>query len=333
MSSDPIEIKRAIARAELQKNLTSAQTVIDKMMAQLQREGVAPAAIQECLSSCGAELEHDVRRMEKDLQPDSGTSQDKAIKVTHPLQEILLMNEIKAEPLFYRRIKADNGRRYDEYSVLRETATGDRLETTVWFDITESYDKFVKLTKRTAQTKQEAMGSAVCFSCGSVKPLDEMHRCKGCKMARYCNRQCQRRHWKGEHKTICKGVQAEQAKLEARIAHMEIQEAQRAQIFQADRKKRAKELKKHSDGTDCQEAIEKSLDKEAAMLAQWSKEQLPPIIGPMPSTPALVTSPVVVDGPMTVKFESTIQIPVPTHIAQHIKPGDIITATPTRREE
>jgi hypothetical protein len=198
-----IEVKRAIARAELQHNLTSAQGVYAKMMEQLRREGVAPKAIMQRLAECGAELEHDIHRMDCKLEPDSGTTQEKAIPVRHPLQELLLLNEIKAEPLYYKRLKADNGRHYDEYSVLRETAEGTQKETVVWFDITACYDKFVNLTKRTAQTKDEALASGVCFACDTVKEHNAFWVCRGCGMARYCNKKCQKRHWKEGHKEFC----------------------------------------------------------------------------------------------------------------------------------
>lgn len=216
----PSEIKQAIARAELQKGLVTAQATIDKMMAQLKREGVAPKTIQECLSVCGTQLEHDVRRLDKQLTPDSGTTQAKAIQVTHPLQEVLLLNQIGAEPLYYTRSKGADGRIYDEYTVLRETASGNKAETIVWFDITADYDKFVKLTKRTA-TSAEAAKPGMCASCEKPEKQDLLRKCKGCQMVFYCDKKCQRNHWRNGHKKICQGIQAEEKKLEKRIAELD----------------------------------------------------------------------------------------------------------------
>lgn len=50
-----------------------------------------------------------------------------------------------------------------------------------------------------------------CFSCGET--LDAMKTCSACKFAVYCNRECQKAHWKNEnymgqapHKELCKSI-------------------------------------------------------------------------------------------------------------------------------
>ena len=46
-----------------------------------------------------------------------------------------------------------------------------------------------------------------CAACGAAAPLGKkLKRCLGCKLARYCNKSCQRTHWKAdsyEHKATC----------------------------------------------------------------------------------------------------------------------------------
>lgn len=238
-----IQIKQQIARAELQKGLMASQSVLDKMMAQLRREGVAPSAIKECLSAAGAQLEHDVRRMESKLQPDSGTTREKAIKATHPLQETLLLNEIGAETLSYKRIKGEDGRVYDEHSVLRRKSDGSMAPDTVWFDITEHYEQFVRLTKRRAQPHRPPGANGVCFGCGAVKAALELKTCAKCKSAFYCDKDCQTNHWHNGHKAICLGFQAQEARLTKRLEEMELEEKKKALEFNKNRKQRIKALK------------------------------------------------------------------------------------------
>ena len=40
-----------------------------------------------------------------------------------------------------------------------------------------------------------------CWNCGSRK--ENLQICGKCKIARYCNRGCQREHWKNAHKNEC----------------------------------------------------------------------------------------------------------------------------------
>jgi ubiquitin carboxyl-terminal hydrolase 36/42 len=42
-----------------------------------------------------------------------------------------------------------------------------------------------------------------------------MQKCAGCKCAIYCSKGCQRAHWKkdGDHKTMCKKIQALKLKM------------------------------------------------------------------------------------------------------------------------
>lgn len=229
MSDLPLETRRALARAELQVNLVSAQGVIDKMMTQLKREGVAPSTIRECLGAAGAQLEHDVRQMESKLSPDSGTTQEKAIVVSHPLQETLLLNQIGAEPLCYQRLKVED-RYYDKFTVLRERKDGTKAEDTVWFDITKEYEKFARLQHRRAEAKDTPAGPTACFSCQKPAEGSRMWRCAACKSAWYCSKECRKNHWHNGHKKICKGLKARQDQLIAAINIMEVQEDQQRAI-------------------------------------------------------------------------------------------------------
>ena len=45
----------------------------------------------------------------------------------------------------------------------------------------------------------------VCAACGAKSPTDQ---CARCKVARYCNKICQRTHWKGGHRSSCTAAPA-----------------------------------------------------------------------------------------------------------------------------
>lgn len=46
-----------------------------------------------------------------------------------------------------------------------------------------------------------------CAQC-SKKSQTELLQCSGCKFARYCNKECQKKHWKNGHKKECKEISA-----------------------------------------------------------------------------------------------------------------------------
>lgn len=41
-----------------------------------------------------------------------------------------------------------------------------------------------------------------CNACGDIKNEGQFKRCKQCKLARYCDKECQKKHWK-THKKLC----------------------------------------------------------------------------------------------------------------------------------
>ena len=43
-----------------------------------------------------------------------------------------------------------------------------------------------------------------CWECEATSAVNDQFRCSKCKVARYCNRHCQRNAWKGGHKQKCK---------------------------------------------------------------------------------------------------------------------------------
>eukprot|EP00927_Polykrikos_kofoidii_P050053 TRINITY_DN44004_c0_g1_i1.p1 TRINITY_DN44004_c0_g1~~TRINITY_DN44004_c0_g1_i1.p1 ORF type:complete len:491 (+),score=51.61 TRINITY_DN44004_c0_g1_i1:166-1473(+) len=49
---------------------------------------------------------------------------------------------------------------------------------------------------------EESCHSEACQSCGDVPTSTKLLRCSGCRLAAYCNRACQKRHWKS-HKSSC----------------------------------------------------------------------------------------------------------------------------------
>ena len=66
----------------------------------------------------------------------------------------------------------------------------------------EKYDRSLH-GFRTGYTKQiwaSAEIDAVCYVCGTPSAT----RCKQCKIATYCSRDCQKQHWKAGHKHDCK---------------------------------------------------------------------------------------------------------------------------------
>ncbi len=45
---------------------------------------------------------------------------------------------------------------------------------------------------------------AICAGCSEAKPAHELKMCTGCRLARYCNVECQRIDWNQGHKNNCK---------------------------------------------------------------------------------------------------------------------------------
>ena len=51
---------------------------------------------------------------------------------------------------------------------------------------------------------QEELRKMQCFGCGRARRLQESFRaCSRCKVARYCCKDCQKKHWKEGHKKEC----------------------------------------------------------------------------------------------------------------------------------
>ena len=61
-------------------------------------------------------------------------------------------------------------------------------------------------TADTGQTLKTLVKTAECSACKSVKPKKELRLCGGCGHGgpRYCNRECQKMHWKLQHNAECK---------------------------------------------------------------------------------------------------------------------------------
>jgi len=51
--------------------------------------------------------------------------------------------------------------------------------------------------------KADETTEAFCLGCNTIKTLEKLNKCAGCKNACYCNRECQKNHWK-VHKRLCK---------------------------------------------------------------------------------------------------------------------------------
>ena len=45
-----------------------------------------------------------------------------------------------------------------------------------------------------------------CAWCNKQAPLSELQQCSACKEVMYCNKTCQRAHWKQSHKLVCKAA-------------------------------------------------------------------------------------------------------------------------------
>lgn len=217
------ELQRA-AENELKANIINAQKVIDKQMAKLRKEGVSVRQIQQVLLAEGAQMAHDLKRLNSALTPKSGTTQELAITITHPMQEILLMNQIKADPVRYKRVLAENKRYYDEYTVDRLVEDGTKKRTSVWFDITDYYQRFVDMTNRKA-TPAQPLPPGRCFNCGEAFKFENSKKCGACKSAYYCNKECQVNHWRNGHKEVCQSILKETAEVKAKLDAVEAKEA------------------------------------------------------------------------------------------------------------
>jgi hypothetical protein len=51
--------------------------------------------------------------------------------------------------------------------------------------------------------------SLICAACGNIIPVESVKRCARCRVVNYCNRNCQKAHWKA-HKSKCKQIQKDQ---------------------------------------------------------------------------------------------------------------------------
>jgi len=66
--------------------------------------------------------------------------------------------------------------------------------------------KMERPISRTVKTLQQKLLSKLCDYCGDSNPGVPLLSCSACQMVTYCNRSCQKSHWKG-HKPLCKAHQ------------------------------------------------------------------------------------------------------------------------------
>jgi len=78
-----------------------------------------------------------------------------------------------------------------------------------------SWLKCMELAKqRWKQYKEYKESPDAAFVCGNPEcgrfenDKHRLLRCAGCALLRYCGRRCQKRHWKGTHRRLCKDVQS-----------------------------------------------------------------------------------------------------------------------------
>jgi len=80
---------------------------------------------------------------------------------------------------------------FDEQFRMRIVVDGKEM---MGFDSTQ--DEFFSCVARTSQ----------CDNCGVLRTkLPKMLTCSGCRGMHYCDKTCQREHWKAAHKTMCTG--------------------------------------------------------------------------------------------------------------------------------
>jgi hypothetical protein len=60
------------------------------------------------------------------------------------------------------------------------------------------------LKKNRTNCRQQLVKSIRCFCCGETRSENDLSRCSGCRLAYYCNKKCQKKHWKNGHKKVCK---------------------------------------------------------------------------------------------------------------------------------
>jgi len=79
----------------------------------------------------------------------------------------------------------------------------------VMYEGEEDVCEYVPLyTLLTELGKRQALPtSKYCAACGRVVPKGLASKCGRCKMAHYCNKQCQTVDWQARHKGICKSIQ------------------------------------------------------------------------------------------------------------------------------
>lgn len=90
-----------------------------------------------------------------------------------------------------------------------------RYEVTYPVDFPEELEYSESAVKPTRKTRKEAKlvskieaGTNRCTHCGAVEKVGiaKLRSCAGCNTARYCNKACQKAHWKSSHKTECAGA-------------------------------------------------------------------------------------------------------------------------------
>lgn len=62
-----------------------------------------------------------------------------------------------------------------------------------------------RILKRALQEAEEQLALVVCANCGKADINNK--KCLGCKKVVYCNKECQRNHYKEKHKKMCKQQQ------------------------------------------------------------------------------------------------------------------------------
>lgn len=210
MKELPEDAKAQLAQgqADLKNKLAYTQNTVALMRAKLKKEGLSNKDINRAINDHAIEVETAVKNKPNNLNPSSGMLRDTAIRVTHYMQELMLLKDISALPLRAYMSKFGD-RYYDEYFVMRKTT--DPLVpykmTTVWFDVTAVHEEIKRVTGREPIDRPYA-GLTSCSKCKKPNEQGLMPKCKRCKSVVYCDINCAKAN-KAAHKPECEKVQAE----------------------------------------------------------------------------------------------------------------------------
>lgn len=195
------------------KNLEGEIIPLDDEIKRLRQEaslqGIKPEEIESEMKQEAKAIAANIAQQLLELKPGSGTTAEKAIVCVSPLAQGIIMKHFGVKPAgAMKRVFTDDRKKcIDEVRVICTNKEGVEYQESMFFDITKSYARFVRMTRRVADNAWER-GLFACGGCGESNTEGRMSKCEGCSGSVYCDEFCQKAHW-SLHKRICRNPENE----------------------------------------------------------------------------------------------------------------------------